>query len=271
MTALEPMIDTHCHLDFEDFAPEREQILERGRAEGIRWFVTIGSGRDEASSHAAVALAHEHRDVIATVGVHPHDARCLDDATFERVAALARDERVVGVGEVGLDYHYDHSPREEQQRAFRLFVRLAREVKKPIVIHTRAAPEDTLTILREEGAREVGGVIHCFTEDASFARSALDLGFDISFSGIVTFKNSEALRDVARVIPTDRLLIETDAPYLAPIPHRGRRNEPSYLAKTAAHLASTLGMDERALRRATTLNAMARFGLSRFEEARQEG
>jgi TatD DNase family protein len=264
-----PLIDTHCHLDFADFGPERGAVLDRGRAEGIRWFVTIGSGRGAESAPDAVALAHEHADVLATVGVHPHDASVVDDTVMDAMERMARDPRVVAVGEVGLDYHYDHSPRDLQSEAFRRFVRLALAVRKPIVIHTREAPADTLAILREENARDVGGVIHCFTEDEAFARGALDLGFDISFSGIVTFKNSESLRSVAKVVPRERLLIETDAPYLAPIPMRGKRNEPSFLANTARHLAGTLAMAEDDLRRLTTNNAITRFGLERFGATRE--
>ncbi len=264
MTDPEALIDSHCHLDFADFGAEREAILARGRAEGIAWFVTIGSGRATESAPDAVALADAHRDVVATVGIHPHDAVHATDAALDAMQSLARRERVVAVGEVGLDYHYDHSPREAQREAFRRFVALAKAVRKPLVIHTRAAPDDTLAILREEGAREVGGVIHCFSEDAAFAKAAMDLGFDISFSGIVTFKKSDDLRAAAKTVPLERMLIETDSPYLAPMPFRGKRNEPSYLARTAAHLAGTLGLAERDLRRATTANAVRRFGLDRF-------
>ena len=259
-----PLIDTHCHLDFDDYGAERGSVIDRGRAQEIKWFVTIGSGRGADSAPAAVALAHEHSDVLATVGVHPHDASVASDDVLREMERLAVDPRVVAVGEVGLDYHYDHSPRAAQQETLRAFISLARRVRKPLVIHTRSAPEDTLAILREESARDVGGVIHCFTEDEAFARAALDLGFDISFSGIVTFKNSESLRSVAKIVPRDRLLIETDAPYLAPVPMRGKRNEPSYLAHTAKHLAATLSMSDEALRRQTTNNAIERFGLRRF-------
>jgi len=258
-----PLIDSHCHLDFADFGAERAAVLERGRAEGIAWFVTIGSGRGAESAPDAVALAHEHADVVATVGIHPHDARLVTDAAFAAVEALADDARVVAVGEVGLDFHYDLSPRDAQRAALRRFVALARRVKKPLVIHTRAAPDETLAVLREEGARDVGGVIHCFTEDAAFARAAMDLGFDISFSGIVTFKRSDDLRAAAKTVPLDRMLIETDSPYLAPLPFRGKRNEPSYLARTAAHLAATLGVREEDLRARTTENAVRRFRLDR--------
>lgn len=264
MTERAPLIDSHCHLDFADFGAEREQILERGRAEGIVWFVTIGSGRGAESAPDAVGLADTHRDVVATVGIHPHDAIAATPDAVARIEQLALKERVVAVGEVGLDYHYDHSPREVQRETFRRFVAMARAVKKPLVIHTRAAPEDTLAILRDEGARDVGGVIHCFSEDAPFAKAAMDLGFDISFSGIVTFKKSDDLRAAAKTVPLDRMLIETDAPYLAPMPMRGKRNEPSYLARTAAHLAGTLGLAERELRARTTENAIRRFGLDRF-------
>lgn len=264
MTDRAPIIDSHCHLDFADFGDEREAILDRGRAEGIVWFVTIGSGRGTGSAPDAVGLAHAHADVVATVGIHPHDAVAATPDAMERMASLASDARVVAVGEVGLDYHYDHSPREAQRETFRRFVALARAAKKPLVIHTRAAPDDTLAILREEGARDVGGVIHCFSEDAPFAKAAMDLGFDISFSGIVTFKKSDDLRAAAKTVPLDRMLIETDAPYLAPMPMRGKRNEPAYLSRTAAHLAGTLNIAERELRARTTENAIRRFGLDRF-------
>jgi TatD DNase family protein len=260
-----PLVDSHCHLDFADFGPERGAVLERGRAEGVLWFVTIGSGRGVESAPDAVALAHEHVDVVATVGVHPHDATLVTEQVVGAVEALAVDPRVVAVGEVGLDHHYDLSPRHTQAEAFRRFVALARRVKKPLVVHTRSAPEETLDVLRGEGAREVGGVIHCFTEDAAFARAAMDLGFDISFSGIVTFKRSDDLRAVAKMVPLDRLLIETDSPFLAPMPHRGKRNEPSFLRHTALHLAATLGVAEEDLRARTTANAIRRFGLDRFD------
>ena len=259
-----PLIDSHCHLDFADFGPEREEILARGRAENIVCFVTIGSGRATESAPDAIALAHAHADVVATVGIHPHDASHATEPAVAEIERLARDERVVAVGEVGLDYHYDHSPREVQREVFRRFIDVARRVRKPLVIHTRAAPDDTLAILREENARDVGGVIHCFSEDAAFAREALEMDFDISFSGIVTFKRSDDLRAAARTIPLDRLLIETDSPYLAPMPYRGKRNEPSFIARTASHLATTLSISEDEVRNRTTMNSIRRFGLHRF-------
>ncbi len=259
-----PIIDSHCHLDFADFGAERGAVLARGRDEGIVWFVTIGSGRGAESAVDAVGLAHEHPDVVATVGVHPHDAKLATAEALATVERLAGDPRVVAVGEVGLDHHYDLSPRDAQAEAFRRFIAIAKHARKPLVIHTRAAPSETLAVLREEGAREVGGVIHCFTEDAAFARAAMELGFDISFSGIVTFKRSDDLRAAAKTVPLDRMLIETDSPYLAPTPHRGKRNEPAFLGRTAAHLAATLGVAEEDLRARTTENAMRRFSLDRF-------
>ena len=209
-----------------------------------------------------IALAHAHPDtIVATVGLHPHDARVATDALLEALERLALDPSVVAVGEVGLDFHYDHSPRDVQREIFRRFVAVARRVKKPLTIHTREAPAETLAILREEGARDVGGIIHCFSEDADFAREALDLGFVASFSGIVTFKSAQAVREAARVQPLDALLVETDAPYLAPVPHRGKRNEPSFVVHTADAIAALRGIDADAVRAATTRNACRLFGI----------
>jgi TatD DNase family protein len=181
-------------------------------------------------------------NVAAAVGVHPHDATTLDDAAYEEVALLAARPAVVAVGEIGLDYHYDHSPRDVQRAAFARLVGLARAVKKPIVVHTRSAPADTIEILAAEGARDVGGVIHCFSEDRAFAEKALDLGFDVSFSGIVTFKSSAAIQEVARWAPLDRFHVETDSPYLAPVPLRGKPCEPAYVVHTARRVAELRGI-----------------------------
>jgi TatD DNase family protein len=195
------------------------------------------------------------------VGIHPHDAKLATPEALDALRGCFSYPRVVAVGEVGLDYHYNHSEPTVQREVFRRFVALAREVRRPLVIHTRSAPEDTLTILREEGARDVGGVIHCFSEELGFARGALDLDFDVSFSGIVTFKKADALRAVARMVPPERLLLETDAPYLSPLPLRGKPNEPAYLSHTARSLALTLGVPLEELRARTSANAIRRFGL----------
>ncbi|MBL8604362.1 MAG: TatD family hydrolase [Myxococcales bacterium] len=257
-----PLIDSHCHLDFADFAPEREAIIARGREAGVVCFVTIGAGRSPDEAAAAVDLAHAHEDVVATVGVHPHDAALSTEAAEAKLEALGADPRVVAIGEIGLDFHYDHSPRAVQAEVFRRYLAMARRLKKPVVIHTRSAAAETLAVLRDEGARDVGGIIHCFSEDTAFARAALDLDFDISFSGIVTFKTATAIREAARVVPLDRMLVETDSPYLAPIPFRGKRNEPAYVAHTARFLASHLGVSEAHFAAATTATATRRLGLS---------
>ena len=254
------LVDTHCHLDPQYFPSGPDEVLERARAAGVGGFIVIGVGADLAPARAAVALAKRVSDrAAAAVGVHPHDAFTLDDAAYAELASLAAEPEVVAIGEIGLDYHYDHSPRDVQRAAFARLVGLARELKKPIVIHTRNAPADTIDILTAEGARDVGGVIHCFSEDQPFAEKALDLGFDVSFSGIVTFKSSLAVQQVARWAPLDRILVETDSPYLAPIPKRGTPNEPAYVVHTARRVAELRGIALEALAEATTANAERAF------------
>lgn len=256
-----PIVDTHCHLDPQYFPSGPGEVMDRARAAGVVGFVVIGVGSDLAPARAAVALAaRESTRVAAAVGVHPHDATSLDDALYAELAALAARPEVVAVGEVGLDYHYDHSPREVQRAVFARLVALARAVKKPIVIHTREAADDTLAILASEGARDVGGIIHCFSEDRPFAERALDLGFDLSFSGIVTFKSARAVQEVAAWAPLERVLVETDSPYLAPVPMRGKPCEPAYVAYTVARVAELRGMTPAAVGEATTANAERRFG-----------
>ena len=215
-----------------------------------------------ASVTKAIEIARAHPDRIsATVGVHPHDAKHLDDGLLDAIREAGADASVVAIGETGLDFHYDHSPHDAQEEAFRKQVAIARELRKPLVIHTRSAPKQTLQILREEQAKDVGGIIHCFSEDAPFAAAALDLGFVSSFSGIVTFKKAIAVQEAALKQPADALLIETDAPYLAPIPRRGKRNEPAYVAYTAARIAELRGVDPEALAEATYENALRIFGI----------
>jgi TatD DNase family protein len=254
------LVDTHCHLDPQYFPEGPDQVLARARDVGVTGFVVIGVGEDLAPARAAVALASRSpARVGAAVGVHPHDAKTLDDAAYEELARLARDPSVVAVGEIGLDYHYDHSPREVQRAAFARLIGLAREVGKPIVVHTREAPADTIGMLTSEGARDVGGVIHCFSEDKPFAEKALDLGFDLSFSGIVTFKNAAAIHEVARWAPADRVLVETDSPYLAPVPLRGKPCEPAYVVHTARRVAELRGVAFEELCEVTSDNAARRF------------
>jgi TatD DNase family protein len=254
------LVDTHCHLDPQYFPNGPDEALARAAEVGIHGFVAIGVGHDLGPARAAVALARRLPERIGcAIGVHPHDASRMDDAMYTELAELAAAPEVLAVGEIGLDYHYDHSPRDTQQRVFARLIALAKELEKPIVIHTRSAPADTLALLESEGARDVGGVIHCFSEDRAFAERALDLGFDISFSGIVTFKSSAAIQDVAKWAPLDRILIETDSPYLAPVPLRGKPCEPAYVVHTAKKVAELRGMALEALAEATTTNAIRRF------------
>ena len=256
------LFDTHCHLDDPRLHEELDAVLDRAKAAGVRRITTIGCAHDVASVKSAVDIAQQHPDWIsATVGVHPHDAKDLDDATCDAIRAAGSDSTVVAIGETGLDFHYDHSPRDTQLEAFRKQIEIAKELGKPLVIHTRSAPEETLQVLREERAGDVGGIIHCFSEDAPFAAAALDLGFISSFSGIVTFKKAIAVQEAAKKQPADAILIETDAPYLAPIPKRGKRNEPAYVAHTAKCIAELRGEDLEALAEATYRNALRIFGI----------
>jgi TatD DNase family protein len=259
------LVDTHCHLDPQYFPAGPDEVLARARAVHVDGFVVVGVGKDLAPAHAAVELARRLPERVgAAVGIHPHDAVTWSDAAHAELSALARDPAVVAVGEIGLDYHYDHSPRDTQRSVFARLVGLAREVKKPIVVHTREAPADTLAVLEAEGARDVGGVIHCFSEDRAFAARALDLGFYLSFSGIVTFKGATSVHDVAAWAPEDRILVETDSPYLAPVPLRGKPCEPAYVVHTARRVAELRKTTLEALASVTTANAARCFG-RRFE------
>jgi len=256
------LVDTHCHLDPHYF-PDADEVIGRARAAGVGRFVVIGVGRDLGPARHAVALAKRRDDVVATAGVHPHDATTLDDATYAELDALARAPEVVAVGEIGLDYHYDHSPRDVQRAAFARLIGLARAHKKPIVVHTREAAADTLAILEAEGARDVGGIIHCFSEDWAFAERALAMDFDVSMSGIVTFKTATSVHEVARRVPLDRLHVETDSPYLAPVPLRGKKCEPAYVTYTARRVAELRGVPQADLERALWDNATRRLGLAK--------
>ena len=260
-TAPLPVIDSHCHLDFADYGPDRQQVLSRARAAGIVTMICIGSGRDVTSARSAVALAAEEPDIYATVGVHPHDVGHMSESDWEELDRLARAPRVVGVGETGLDYYYDHSPRDAQRTAFRRFLQLCHASDQPVVCHIRDAHADAAAILREERVPARGGVIHCFTGGPDDARAYLDLGMYLSFSGILTFKKAEDIRAAAALAPVDRVLVETDAPYLAPIPHRGKRNEPAFVLETLKHLAAVKQLPIEELAAATTANARQLFRL----------
>jgi TatD DNase family protein len=252
------LIDSHCHLDFPDFAEERDAIVARAKAAGVGRLITISTFVSRYDRYRAIAEAYDN--VWFTVGTHPHQSHEEPEATLEQLVALAQHPRCIGIGEAGLDYHYDRSPREIAQRVFRTHIAAARETGLPLVIHAREADEDVGNILREEmGKGAFKALLHCFTASRLLAERALDLGLSISFSGVVTFKNSQELRDIARDVPLDRILVETDAPFLAPVPYRGKRNEPAFVAATAATLADVKGISADALAKATTQNILRLF------------
>jgi TatD DNase family protein len=253
------LADSHTHIDMAQFDEDRGAVLERARAAGVERLLVVGCADAEAGHRRALRAAGE-LDLPASAGVHPHDAKGADEALLGEIAELGRSGRIVAIGEIGLDFYYDNSPRDEQREVFRRQVRLAREVGLPVIVHTRDADAETAEILESEGAGEVGGVIHCFTGGPELARRALDLGFYISFSGIVTFPRAEGIREVVRSTPLERLLVETDAPFLAPVPHRGKRNEPAFAAEVLRRVAELRGLDPGELGRATVASFDRLFG-----------
>ena len=240
------LVDSHCHIDMPQFDADRDEVVARAREAGVVEMLVVG-GVDEASGHRRALEVAGRFGLPATAGVHPHEARIATDPVYDELRGLAREGRIVAIGEIGLDFHYDHSPRDAQREVFRRQIRLAREVGLPIVVHTREADAETADILAQEGASEAGGVVHCFTGGLDLARRALDLGFLISFSGIVAFPRAEVIQQVAREAPADRLLVETDAPFLAPPPHRGKRNEPAFVVDVAKKVAALRGTTPEAL------------------------
>jgi TatD DNase family protein len=258
------LVDSHCHVAEPEFDPDRAAVLARAAENGVTTLVCVGATGAVEGNAPAVALAGRHGavEIVATVGIHPHNAASGDDAAFATLERFAAAPGVVAIGETGLDFHYDFSPRPAQLAAFARSIALARRVGLPVVVHVREAHVEAADVLRAEGAAEVGGVIHCFTGDAEDAARYLDLGLHISVSGIVTFKNADALRDAVRRMPADRLLVETDAPYLAPVPHRGRRNEPAWVRVVAETVATVRGQEFAAIALTTTTNARRLFQLS---------
>ncbi len=254
-----PLFDTHAHLHFPDFAGDLPAVLGRARAAGVRGMVTIGT--DVETSRAAIGIAGQEPDVWASVGIHPHDAAGADEPAFEAIGALARAPRVVAIGEIGLDFFRNHAPRDVQARVFRRLLALAREVGKPVVVHCRDAHAEVLDILTGAGVGETGGVMHCFSGDVAIARRCLDLGLHISLAGPVTYPNARALPEVARFVPADRLVLETDCPFLPPQGLRGKRNEPAYMTITAARVAELRGAAPEALGATVTENARRLFRL----------
>jgi len=244
-------IDSHCHLNYKGLVEDQGAVLDRARAAGVTKMLNISTRAAEWD--AVIGLAEREDDVMASVGVHPHDADTHKDVEAETLIQRARHPKVVGIGESGLDFYYDRSDRDRQRASFRAHIAAARETGLPIIVHTRDAEADTHAILVEEmGKGRFTGVIHCFTASAEFAEKALDLGFFISMSGIVTFKNARDLQETAKAIPLDRLLIETDSPFLAPVPHRGRPCEPAFVGDTARFLAALRGESVEGLAEATT-------------------
>ena len=254
--------DSHAHLDDDRFSEDLDEVLARAKAEGVDRIVTVGTGLE--SCRAAIGLAAQHPDfVFAAVGIHPHDADETDDAAMEQLAESARRAGVVAVGETGLDYHYENSTRDGQKRLFRAHIRLALETGLPLIVHCREAHDDCLSILEERRREGLRGVAHCFSGGPEIAERFLDLGFHISFAGTLTFPNARDVREAARSVPLDRVLIETDCPYLAPRPRRGRRNEPAFLPFVAGVLAELRGLEARDVGRVTGRNAGSLFGVGR--------
>jgi TatD DNase family protein len=246
------LVDSHAHLDDARFADDREAMIQRAWDAGIRKILTIGNGTGPDDMGCGIPYAEAYDWIYASIGVHPHDAAKFEKRHIEMMLDLAANPRVLAIGETGLDYHYDNSPRDTQRQVFRSQVEIAVRLGLPVIVHTREADADTEAILRE--LRPTRGVLHCFTSGAKLAQTALELGFMISFSGIVTFPSAQDLVAIAKTVPADRLLIETDCPYLAPVPHRGKRNEPAFISETARFLAQVRGVDAGQLSEETSQN-----------------
>lgn len=247
------LVDSHCHLDFADFAEDFDGVLERAREAGVMTMQTICTRM--TTFEQVRALAHAHEDLWCSVGVHPHNVESEGVVAAAELVTRADDPKVIGIGETGLDFFYDHSPREEQKASFREHIAASRETGLPLIVHTREADDDTMDILEEEmGKGAFPGLIHCFTSSAELARRSLAIGFSISISGIATFKSAQDLRDTILAVPLERLLVETDAPYLAPVPKRGKRNEPSFVKHTAALVAELKAVSEEEIATVTTDN-----------------
>lgn len=296
------LIDSHCHIDGEQFDDDRDAVVQRARDAGVVAMLNIGTGDPHGDDfRRAVAVAERYEDVFASVGVHPHDAKLYDDAAEEHLVELAKSEKVIAWGEIGLDYYYDHSPRDVQRDVFRRQIRTAKRLGLPVIIHSRDSDDETVEILTEEFERSadtpvrnedrfgsksaavspeepaiaeksvrVPGIMHCFGGTPAMAEALMEIGFLISFAGNVTFKKAENLREAARVVPLDRLLIETDCPFLTPVPFRGKRNEPSFVIHTAKFLADFYGVDVEKLADQTTSNFVDFFGLNLATNARMD-
>jgi TatD DNase family protein len=255
------LTDSHAHIQGKEYAGEAAAVIARAREAGVETIVAVGGTGDMSSNREAAALADSFPGVYATVGMHPHDAKDVGDEELQTLKQLAERSKVVAVGETGLDYYYSHSPHATQREVFVRLIHLALEINLPLVVHEREAAEDAVALLRREGDGRLRGVIHCFTGDYAAARRYLDLGFYLSFTGIITFKNADALREVARKLPLESVCVETDSPYLTPVPYRGKRNEPAYVRFVAETLARIKDISFEEVARATTANARALFRL----------
>jgi TatD DNase family protein len=248
------LVDSHCHLDDNRFDADREAVIARALAAGVHRMLAIGTGSGPPDLEAGLRLAAAHEPVYATIGVHPHDASKASEETLIQLRALAGRPKLLAIGEIGLDYHYNFSPPEVQREVFACQLRLAREIRKPVIIHTREAWQDTLDLLREHCDPALGGIMHCFSGGPGEADEALALGFYLGFGGVLTFPKAQAVQEAARSAPAGRILVETDAPYLAPAPHRGKRNEPAFVADTARRLAELRGVTFEEIASCTTAN-----------------
>jgi TatD DNase family protein len=255
------LIDSHAHIQGEEFAGDLAEVVARARGAGVEKIVVVGGAGELSSNDAALRVAQSSDGLFATVGMHPHDAKDVGEADLERLKKVAENSKIVAIGETGLDFYYDHSPRDLQVKIFARFIHMARETRLPLIVHDRDAHAEIAGLLRSEGGGALRGVIHCFTGDYDAAKTFLDLGFYLSFSGILTFKNAEALRDAARRAPLDRIMVETDSPYLAPVPKRGKRNEPAFVLHVAEALAKVRNATLEEIATATRRNTEALFGI----------
>jgi TatD DNase family protein len=255
------LIDSHAHIQGSEFSADVDQVIQRAGEAGVEKIIVVGGAGDPSSNDAALELARAYEGLYATIGMHPHDAKEVNEEAFQRLTELARGPKVVAVGESGLDFYYDHSPRQVQIDLFCRFIQMARQRRLPLVVHVRDAYREASEIIKREGKGDLRGVIHCFTGDYDTASEFLDLGLYLSFTGIITFRNADSLRDVARKLPLDRILIETDSPYLAPVPHRGKRNEPSFVHLVAETVAKVKGVPLEEVAQATTRNAQELFAI----------
>lgn len=255
------LVDSHAHIQGAEFASDLSAVLHQAREAGVEKIIIVGGAGNLSSNESAIRLAQTYPGLYATVGMHPHDAKEVTEEDLQRLKDLSRSERVVAIGETGLDFHYNHSPRQLQIGIFTRFVQMALETGLPLVVHNREADREVAELLRQEGKGRVRGVIHCFTSDYEAAREFLDLGFYLSFSGVITFRNAESLREVAHRVPLDKILVETDSPYLTPFPHRGTRNEPAFVRLVAETLAQLKGLTLEEVAGATSANTGRLFGI----------